>query len=131
MKDLCQYLQTFAVMPKKLLLEDQKQSFFVFFSARLLITSLPVTVANENANQKKKKMEIDPPTHTSTDGRLGRKMCLKFTKIFTKFPEVLFEVTCNLKFKVINRTASYVLETRDKKYLDSNLLGYWAKSTKK
>ena len=50
-------------MPKKLLLEDQKQSFFVFFSARLLITSLPVTVANENANQKK-KMEIDPPTHT-------------------------------------------------------------------
>ena len=42
-------------MPKKLLLEDQKQSFFVFFSARLLITSLPVTVANENANQKKKK----------------------------------------------------------------------------
>ena len=80
---------------------------------------------------KKKKMEIDPPIHTSTDGRLGRKMCLKFTKIFTKFPEVLFEVTCNLKFKVINRTASYVLETRDKKYLDSNLLRYWAKSTKK
>ena len=118
-------------MPKKLLLEDQKQSFFVFFSARLLITSLPVTVANENANQKKKKMEIDPPTHASTDGRLGRKMCLKFTKIFTKFPEVLFEVTCNLKFKVINRIASYVLETRDKKYLDSNLLRYWAKSTKK
>ena len=118
-------------MPKKLLLEDQKQSFFVFFSARLLITSLPVTVANENANQKKKKMEIDPLTHTSTDGRLGRKMCLKFTKIFTKFPEVLFEVTCNLKFKVINRIASYVLETRDKKYLDSNLLRYWAKSTKK
>ena len=42
-------------MPKKLLLEDQTQSSFVFFSARLLITSLPVTVANENANQKKKK----------------------------------------------------------------------------
>lgn len=76
-------------------------------------------------------MEIDPPIHTSTDGRLGRKMCLKFTKIFTKFHEVLFEVTCNLKFKVINRIASYVLETRDKKYLDSNLLRYWAKSTKK
>ena len=52
-------------MPKKLLLEDQTQSSFVFFSARLLITSLPVTVANENANQKKKKkMEIDPTTHT-------------------------------------------------------------------